>query len=329
MPKKKGAKRKLVKSRPKKTVKKPVFKHGIASRVSSISKRPVLVKSPPPREVEARTIRTFPVEKPRRIENRPQRIEPERISQSQPSPQFVSSSRPIASLPRMKGGSHKIPSGIPGFDNMAGDGFERNSINLIVGSSGAGKSIFALQFLLEGLKRGEKVLYVTFEEQKSEFYDSIKHLGWDLEKAEQTGKFIFLEYSPEKVKMMLDEGGGAIESAVFKNNISRLVVDSLTSFALLFDDERSRRQAVLEFFDIIRKWNCTTILTVQHDPSDDEHRGMSSFEFEADSITLLYFLRAKGERQRFMEILKMRGTKHSKETHVFKIEGGIVIGPRV
>lgn len=219
----------------------------------------------------------------------------------------------------------KIPTGISKFDEMVKGGFEKESINLVAGGSGSGKTIFALEFLLEGVKRGEHVLYVTFEEKKEDFYRNMKKFGWDLEKVERSGKFIFLEYSPEKVKMMLDEGGGPIETTVFKYKIKRLVIDSITSFSILFDDELSQKQSMLGLFDIIGKWNCTSLLTVQYDPSKKD-KGISPVEFEADSITLLHFVNIKNKRERFIEVLKMRGTDHSTEKVHFEIEGGIRIG---
>jgi len=213
---------------------------------------------------------------------------------------------------------------------MVKGGFKRKSINLIVGGSGSGKTIFALKYLIEGVEKGENVLYVTFEEKKENFYENMSKLGIDLYKLEKTGKFIFMEYSPEKVKMMLDEGGGAIESLVLKNNIQRMVFDSITSFSLLFEDDFSKRQATLGLFDIIRKWKCTTLFTVQHNPSDKKDKEISSVEFESDSIILLYFKGIKGKRERFIEVLKMRGTKHSTEVHSFDIKkGGINIGKRM
>jgi circadian clock protein KaiC len=227
-------------------------------------------------------------------------------------------------------GDNKVSTGISGFDQLAEGGFEKDSINLVAGGSGSGKTIFSVQFLLDALKKGETVLYVTFEEKKEDFYENIRRIGWDLEKAEKTGRFIFLEYSPEKVKMMLDEGGGAIESTVLKNKVTRMVVDSITSFSLLFDDEQSRRQAILGFFDIIRKWDVTTLLTVQHSPTNQRDRGLSYVEFEADSITLLYYVATGGRRRRFIEILKMRGTDHSKDVHIFSIDKryGVRVGPK-
>jgi len=223
----------------------------------------------------------------------------------------------------------RVSTGIPNFDKMIEKGFERNSINIIAGGSGSGKSIFAIQFLLEGIKRGEKVLYVTFEEKKQEFYENVKKFGWNLEELEKSGKFTFLEYSPEKVKMMIDEGGGSIESVILKNEIKRMVIDSITSFSLLFEDDFSKRQGLLGLLDIIRKWECTTLFTVQYDPSDKEDEEISSIEFEADSIILLYYVNIKNSRKRLIEVLKMRGTNHSKEIHFFEIgKKGIKIGKK-
>lgn len=225
----------------------------------------------------------------------------------------------------------RVSSGVPGFDSLIEGGFEQKSINLIVGGSGSAKTIFAMQFLVEGVKKDENVLYITFEEKREEFYKNMLEFGWDLEKYEKEKKFYFLEYSPEKVKAMLEEGGGAVESIVSNNKISRLVIDSVSSFALLFEQELEKREAALSLFDIIRKWNCTSLLTLQEEPGEKLEGSTSSLEFESDSIILLYFLRYKGKRQRFIEILKMRGTKHSTEIRAFDItkQGVVVTGTKL
>lgn len=221
----------------------------------------------------------------------------------------------------------RIPSGIKNFDKIIEGGFENNSVNLVVGGSGSGKTIFAVQFLVEGIEKGEHVLYITFEENKKEFYANMERFGWDLERYEKDDKFFFLEYSPEKVMTMLEEGGGAIESIVVKNKIQRIVIDSITSFALLFNEELAKREAALVLFDMIRKWNCTSLLTLQEEPSSRSTGYSVSLEFEADSIILLYFTKVKGERRRFVEVLKMRGTKHSTKTYPMEInEKGVMIG---
>jgi circadian clock protein KaiC len=223
----------------------------------------------------------------------------------------------------------RIESGIPGFDNLIEGGLAKKSVNLVVGTSGSGKTILTTQFLIEGIKQNENTLYITFEEKKEAFYKNMGEFGWDLTKYEKEGKFTFLEYNPEKVRSMLDEGGGAIESIIFKSKIKRIVLDSVTAFALLFEDELKRREQALALFDIIRKWGCTSLLTLQENPLDRKSGPSSSLEFEADGIILVYFVMSGVKRKRMIEILKMRGTNHSTELHEIKITTkGIAIGKK-
>lgn len=310
-------KKKVVKSKPskkksisKKTTDRKPNKFSISERAKKIS-QPSSTIQKIRREVKE-------IEKPVRVEKPIQAIKKLPLKPVQ---------NEVNSVSMRKQSSEKIGTGISGYDAMTHGGFENHSINLIAGGSGSGKSIFSLQFLLEGLRKGESVLYISFEEKKEDFYKYMNDFSWDLKRAEQAGKFFFLEYSPEKVKQMLDEGGGTIESIVLKYNIKRIVIDSLTSFSLMFDDELSKRQSILGLFDILRKWDCTTLLTIQHNPLNRDDRGISPSEFEADSITLLYNVKIGQRRERLIEVLKMRGEDHSKELHSFIIKKGIQVGP--
>lgn len=220
----------------------------------------------------------------------------------------------------------RVQTGIPHFDSLIGGGFEKDSTNLLVGNSGSGKSIFAVQFLVDGMKKGEKCLFITFEEKKKQFYENMSVVGFDLEAFEKKGLFTFLEYSPIKVKTMLEEGGGSVESVILGEKISRIVIDSITSFALLFEDELSKREAALSLFGMIRNWNCTALLTIEDDPLAGRDFTSRTLEFEADSIVVLYFIRRKSERERYVEIIKMRGTKHSSKLYKFSIsERGVTV----
>jgi len=213
----------------------------------------------------------------------------------------------------------KVKTGIDKLDKLIQGGYKKNSINLLVGGSGSGKTIFATQFLMDGIKSGEKCLYITFEEKKGEFYSNMREFGWDLEELEKKGDFVFLEYTPEKVKTMLEEGGGIIENVVLRKKIKRIVIDSITSFALLFEEDLQKREAALSLFNMLRKWDITSLLTYEEDPSEEKGPSSKSMEFEADSIILLYFKRIKKQRERHLEILKMRGTKHSLTVHPISI----------
>ena len=232
-------------------------------------------------------------------------------------------SKPKKILKKVK---ERISTGILNLDRLIEGGFLKDSTNMVVGGSGSGKSIFGVQFLIEGMKNGEKCLYVTFEEKKENFYSNMNSFGWNLSDYEKKGLFLFLEYTPSKVKTMLEEGGGQIENLVVSNKISRIVIDSITSFALLFEDELAKREAALFLFNMIREWSCTSLLTLEEEPIEGKKATSKTLEFESDSIVLLYFVRKKEKRERYLEILKMRGTKHSKKVYQFHIiNSGIAV----
>jgi len=219
----------------------------------------------------------------------------------------------------------RVSTGIENLDKITEGGFEKNSTNLIVGGSGNGKSIFALQFLLEGIKQGENVLYVSFEEKKGEIYSNMLEIGWDLEKYEKEEKFFFLSYTAEKVRTMLEEGGGDIETIVLTKKIQRIAIDSITTFMVLFDKEVDMREKALSLFSLLRSWTCTSLLVYERDPLVDRKHSSRILEFEADSLILLYFTRVKSKRERFLEVYKMRGTEHSTDIFPYTISKDVGI----
>jgi len=222
----------------------------------------------------------------------------------------------------------RIPSGIYGLDKLVEGGLKRGSINLVCGGAGAGKTIFAVQFLIEGIKKGEAGIYVTFEEKKEKLYDDMLEFGWDLERYEKMGLFKFLEYAPEQIKRVLVEGGGTIDAVITQMKAQRLVIDSITSFALLFQDELTQKESSLALFELINRWGCTAVLTsqvIQLSPEDLT----AQLQFEVDSIIILYHFKSKGVRNRAIEILKMRGTKTPEKTMKLIIDDkGLTIDSR-
>jgi len=219
----------------------------------------------------------------------------------------------------------RVSTGTPAIDKLVG-GFKEKSVNLIIGGTGSGKTIMAMQFLVDGARKGEHGIYITFEEKKEKAYDDMCSLGWDIEKYEKEGKIEFLEYTPEQVRKIVTEGGGEIETIIEKMKAKRLVIDSMTSFALLYKDELARKEAALFLFELINKWNCTALLTSQ---AVEEVKMFSEIEFEVDSLIVLYHGKFKGIRRRGLEILKMRGTKIPAKTFPFEITSkGIIVDVR-
>jgi len=222
----------------------------------------------------------------------------------------------------------KVSTGVKNLDKITKGGFVKSSVNMIVGCTGTGKSIFAAQFLMAGLEKGEKCLYISFEEKKEEAYANLLEIGWDFEKYEKAGKFFFIEYTPQKVQTMLEEGGGEIETTVLGQKIDRMSIDSISAFTSLFNNQPDERESVLSLYSLLRKWTCTTLLTRENDPSIKEKHS-SVLEFESDSIINLYSMMKKNTREKFLEVLKMRRTKHSTKIYPYEIKNkGIIAKSR-
>jgi len=219
----------------------------------------------------------------------------------------------------------RISTGLSKFDSLIQGGFEKTSSNLLIGGSGTGKTIFGIQYLLEGAKKGEACLFISFEEKKENFYSYMHQIGFNLEELEKKKKFFFLEYTPGKVKKMLDEGGGEIESIVVGNKVTRIVIDDASTFTNMFEREVEKKGACLSLFNLIKGWGATLLFMIEEDFPDDSYFKKS--DFGADSIIIFQLKKEGGLRKRFLEILKMRGTNHSLKTHQFHIKNkGIIIG---
>lgn len=224
----------------------------------------------------------------------------------------------------------KVPTGIKGLDVLTNGGFEKGSAVLVAAGGGSGKSIFATQFLSEGIKHNETGIYISFEENKDRFYKHMLVFGWDLQKFEDEGRFIFLKYSPERIAKIVKEKSKEIETSIKEVEAKRIVIDSLSAYTALFESEAEKRKMLVALFDMIKEWDCTTVVVAEEDQHPDEHHS-SVMGFMADAIILLYNEREpKGLRFRAIEVFKMRGTKHESKICSMKItDHGIEVYPDV
>ena len=222
----------------------------------------------------------------------------------------------------------RVPTGLLGLDEAIEGGLKKDSVILIGGCAGSGKSIFAIQFIVNGiLKSNEPGVYITFEENKEEVYEDMLRFGWDLAELEKQGKFAFIRYTPEQVGKVLKTGGGIIRDIVDKLKAKRIVIDSISAFTLLHENELAKREACLDLFKILRKWKCTTLVIGQYYAAEERHES-TAIEFEVDGIIWLYNIKKENIRVRAIEIFKMRGTKHVAKIVPFEItDKGIIVYP--
>lgn len=220
----------------------------------------------------------------------------------------------------------RVATGIKGLDKLMGGGFRRDSTNLILGGTGTGKTIFAVQFIVNGIEKyNEPGVYVSYEEEKDEIFETMLQFGWDLAKYEKQGRFIYIQVTPEQLERVVLTGRGSIIEAIEKINAKRLVIDSITAFVLLSKDELTKMEQTLRLFRMIAEWGCTALVISERE-AIEEHPSSDAIEYEVDGIILLYHKIKGGVRTRSLEVLKLRDMKH--EERIFPIEitkEGIVV----
>ena len=227
--------------------------------------------------------------------------------------------------------SPRVPTGISGFDQLIQGGFKRGSMNLVSGITGTGKSIFAIQFMMNGILQFNEVgIYLSFDEQKNNVFKNMMSFGWDLQKLEDDGKFHFVNYNPSQLQHMLNEGGGLLDSLMSKTNAKRIVIDPISSFLAMSSNDFEKREQLIALFKMLGKSGVTTLLTSAYSPiiGTEPSTSSLSLHFAVDSITQFYYLQQGGtDRQRIVEIYKMRATEHATKATPFKIGArGIEVG---
>jgi len=222
--------------------------------------------------------------------------------------------------------SDRVKTGIPGLDQLIGGGFERNNSIVVKGTSGVGKTIFAVQYLYAGATDyGEPGMYLSFAESKEAIYQQSALFGWDLARLEKERKFVFARYEPHEIKDIVTSGGGSIRDMIESSGIKRLVIDSLSVYLLLFENEYEANRSVLELFEMLHGLNCTTLVTSE-DPLTPSSAPSGRMGFLTDGIIHLYNIRKGQKRIRAIEVVKMRNTTHTTELCSFDItRKGIVI----
>ncbi|VVC04024.1 Circadian clock protein kinase KaiC [Candidatus Bilamarchaeum dharawalense] len=224
--------------------------------------------------------------------------------------------------------TERIPTSIPGFDNLVAGGLEKNSITVLRGGAGSGKTILSLQFLYGGCtKHDEPGVFLSFLESKDSIFTTARRFGWDLEKLEKDKSFAFIKYSPYEIQKIVKDAGGTLRDTIESIGAKRVVVDSLTAYSLVFKTDYETSEGVLNFINLLKACNCTTIVTEECDvtPHGTETGRLG---FMSDGLVKLYHLRKDYGKYRAIEIVKMRHTDHSDRLHLFDIgEKGVVVRP--
>jgi circadian clock protein KaiC len=219
----------------------------------------------------------------------------------------------------------KVHTGISGLDEMANGGFHEFSTTLISGASGVGKTIMAMHFILEGAKRGQKGLYIAFEESTTQLLRNADAFGWPMRKYLKSGTIEIISKPPEE--RPAEEYFKYVKDIVTERNVKRFVLDSLSGIERVYAPDKFL-EFVIGLNSFLKGAKVTSYFT--------NTIGMllggaviseSHLSTLTDNIVLLKYVEIEGEMKRAINLLKTRGSQHDKRLHEFLVsEHGIVVG---
>ena len=234
------------------------------------------------------------------------------------------------------GGIVKLPTHINGFDLIADGGLPEGRVTLVSGTSGSAKTVFAAQFLADGIVHGgEPGVFVTFEEPAEDIRSNILGFGWDVAEWEAAGLWSFVDASSQADEPAIVAGPydldallARIEHAIRKVNAKRVSIDSIGGLFAQFDDANVVRRALLRIARSLKRIGVTAIITAEREEESGPVGRFGVEDFVSDNVVILRNSLSDELRRRTVEILKFRGTHHQKGEWPFTIvpgEGIVVI----
>jgi circadian clock protein KaiC len=243
---------------------------------------------------------------------------------------MTQTTRPSASR---RSGAERALTGVEGLDAILGGGLPRNHLYLLDGEPGTGKTTLALQFLLEGARRGERGLYVTLSESTLELEGVAESHGWvldaieifELSAASGEPAAEYTLFHPAEVE--LQETVGEVIGAVGRANPSRVVFDSLSEMRLLARDALRFRRQILALKQFFVGRQCTVLLL---DDKSAPEGDMQLHSLAHGVVALEHVALEYGAERRRLQVTKLRGVRFWGGYHDFRIcTGGIAVYPRV
>ncbi|MFQ6128093.1 MAG: ATPase domain-containing protein [Thermoplasmata archaeon] len=224
----------------------------------------------------------------------------------------------------MRNSETRVMTGIAGLDALAQGGFPKNSVNLVSGPAGSGKTLLATQFFFNGAKdNGDTGLYLVLEENRENIIRAMKNFQMDLGELENQGRLFLIDLG----EIRTDQSHGVVgfreimdflESFIDRTRPKRLVLDSLPVVGLYYRNVDEFREELFTFSRYLRQRDLTSLLISE----SLENQGLTRFgveQFVADSFIVLGLEEVRGELRRTITVRKMRFTKHDTAKHPFLI----------
>ena len=227
----------------------------------------------------------------------------------------------------------KCRTGISGFDEITGGGVPKGRPTLVCGGAGSGKTLFAMEFLLNGATQyNEPGIFISFEENERELTENVASLGWDLEALGRENKIfldhVYIERSEieETGEFNLEGLFIRIESALSAVNAKRIAVDSMEALFSGFSDEMTLRAEIRRLFRWLKEKGLTAVITGEQGKGSFTRHGLE--EYISDCVVFLDNRMNDQVATRRIRVVKYRGTSHGANEYPFLItEKGFSVLP--
>jgi circadian clock protein KaiC len=222
----------------------------------------------------------------------------------------------------------KAATGIVGFDDMTGGGLPGGRTTLLLGGPGSGKTIFSLQFLVQGASAcKEPGIFVAFEEASSRIAENASSFGWDLAQLQRRRKLFFLDAQPRADLVQsgnFDLAGmlAALGAQTDAMKARRIVFDALDVVLALLPDAASRRREVYRLHQWLLDRSLTGLITAKAGGDEASSAGEHTFgymQFMVDCAVILGHGVVQGVSQRNLRVQKYRGSTFDENESPFLI----------
>ncbi|GAA2758638.1 circadian clock protein KaiC [Actinopolymorpha rutila] len=226
--------------------------------------------------------------------------------------------------------AEKVPTGISGLDPIALGGLPRGSSTLVTGTTGTGKTLFAIEFLARGVADySQPGVYVTFEEKAEDIRRNARRFGFPIDEWEREGLWAFVDGSDHLATETVTSGTynyaalvSRVSSAIRRISAARVSLDSIGAILARYPDVATVRGELLRFVSSLKELDVTSVLTAER---REEHDGVSLLgteEYVVDNVIVLRNLLHAERRRRTIEIVKFRGARHRTGEWLFTIDPG-------
>ncbi len=234
---------------------------------------------------------------------------------------------PVKIFARKKMSGRRLSSGIEGMDALLGGGIPAGDSVLLAGPTGSGKTTFAMQFVLDGLKAGESAVVAVFEERPEVYLARAERFGPAFAEAVADGRLRVIYLRP--LDLSVDETLQEIHDSVTAIGASRVVIDSINGFemALAPTFRTDFRESLYRLIGAL-----TTLGVTMYSTVEIEEQGASTLtgyrvSFLTDVIITQRYVEIEGELQKALLVVKMRGSDHSREFRLYESSStGIKLG---